>query len=329
MESRWKKTTLRVVISVLVLAQGGVLLGVDSASAEDVIMVGDVKIIVPVPDGMVRLDGKNKKYDRMAKKILSGINDLLAVYGTQNDLQAVLKGELPSQRTFNVQAKSGLESIRWSLSEFQSLKTMIKNEIGGPTGKLTPEMDRQFRKTVKSAQSHLQKETGVPVEIDLDRVTELGVFDETPESISFTTMMSAGIAVPTEPQQESTNYQGVVASAAILARNKGIYLYAMSEYEGEKDLQWTKTALSQWRAQVIAANPNADIPSNAQRKAVEKAGKSFLVWVVLIPLAIFAISIVKGYMGNEGKGKGENVDGTDALPSEKLSAPEPTKLDQQ
>jgi hypothetical protein len=115
--------------------------------------------------------------------------------------------------------------------------------------------DDQLREIMSNvsgiASQRMSNILGQATKLAVGDVEQLGVFDETPDSICSALLLRGSSSIGGSLQD---NVVSIVALAYVRINNRVILLYATSIYEDAKDIAWTRLAMKQWRDGIIAAN---------------------------------------------------------------------------
>ena len=112
-----KKTSA--ILSVILLAA--------SAQAADNFTINGRDIIVPAPQGFVRVTEDMTAVMRFVQQMADPMNDTLAYYIMESDVPAAMAGEIPSlERTFILKVNKQLRNMTVGKNDFSLLKSMTK-----------------------------------------------------------------------------------------------------------------------------------------------------------------------------------------------------------
>lgn len=292
------------------ISAGAILILAATATASDVVTVdvGGVAIRIPAPEGFYRIDGRNAEYDNVLQASLSRLDRRLAMFGSEVDLADLLSGRWPTREggnlAFDAQVSRAMERIAISRHEFQGLKREQKEQLGAQLA--SPEMQRIIREIESGSTNALSDSLDSNMQIAIGDLIPLGVFDETPESLLFAVLMTASVGGTDIDYQ----FVGVTAGATVHIRDRVIYLYSSSKYQGADDLGSVRDSLRKWRDDVVRANQG---PSDAFSGYIKPHGpaetyaldrspapvrdgidwKKVMGKVVAAGIAIFLIGIVR------------------------------------
>lgn len=220
-----------------------------AASNPAVLDIGGVEIRIPAPDGFFRIDGIDHEYDRLARSLVPPHNRSIAQFGTERELAELLAGRWPSaKRGFGVQVMRALESVRATRSQFDRIKDRLKTDL------LEVETDPEFQRLIREMELGISKGffdlDGTAHNVTIGNPIPLGIYDETAESLLFSMLMTAYV----DGANDDDIFVGMVSGACIHINERVLYLYATSEYVDNTDIEWVRTALMNWRDEVVKAN---------------------------------------------------------------------------
>ena len=256
------------------------------------VYIADTPIALPTPEGFFRYDGKSAKVDQLQQSSLAASNRLLASFGSEDDLALTLTGAHPKlERYFHAQSVKKLEEISMTPARFTEMKTAFPKSIDSTRQKLGD----MFAEIESSTSSTLSKELQKRTDFKVGEMISLGVFDETPDSISFS--MLTKYRLTAEDRGKPVEGVSIVAACALNLRNRVIYLYCTSNYRDKRDIEWARSNVKKWRDEVLAVNgataPSIPSPSYSPARSssvgsvVEREVSKKLVAVIVS--AIFAV----------------------------------------
>lgn len=216
------------------------------ADAQESFTIGDATLSIPAPPGFVRIDGKNKEWDAMMARFVPPSNRFLCTFGTPKDLSDLQAGKFPtSPQSFQLQTFIKAEKMTVSIKDFEQAKEEIRKMNIGET------MKTEAQNMVNKANSSIQKQTGVPVDLKIGETRQLGVFDETDTSISFAAVMNLGVSAANQSQ----NVTMFMAGCTVVVKGKILFLYSYAESTQPGAEEWVKKNVTDWKESILAANP--------------------------------------------------------------------------
>ena len=214
-----------------------------------VLDVGGTPIRLPEPIGFFRCDGKTNEFDQLQRSFIPASNRLLAAFGSEDDLAQILTGALPAlERNFTAQSSNSYDSDNISSSGFNQLKKGMRSQLDEGREKM-----RDVLASIEnSGSSSISTAVDSSTIFKFGDMVMLGVFDETPDSICFSTLIKGRIEAP--KLGKPAEWVSIAAGCTLHVRNKIIYLYCTSKYRGKGDIEWARSNLAKWRDSVLAAN---------------------------------------------------------------------------
>ena len=263
------------------------LLGLAVARAEvAVVKIGGRTLRIPRPEGFLRYDGKSTQVDALQASFAPGSNRILAAFGEPADLQDAVGDEFPRlSRSFHAQANWQYEDMVLSPDEFATVKAALREQIEAVKSSAgTSMIDVE-----KSASSAVSQKLNGSVSVKVGEVAPLGVFAETPESLCFLLLVKSRLGGG--PLEDSIDPNTVTAGCVALVRERLLYLYASSSYDGKTDADWAREQIVTWRDAVLAANaPGAPEGDDLPPEPMADDGTPW--WRRKAPLAIAAGVVV-------------------------------------
>ena len=159
--------------------------------------------------------------------------------------QKLTSGYPASAKTLGYFVRAG----EWQ--SFQNRKGLGFNHylIAQHAGSMSPERLPAFKKHLRANQGRLPDQTELPKTLREKGRVELGIFDETPDSISF------GIIMKLESSGNSTNNMSLVsANAVVRLPNCMLSLYVYQSYQGESDIKAVQEFTNAWVRQILQKN---------------------------------------------------------------------------
>jgi hypothetical protein len=226
------------------------LLGLMAARGEvAAVKIGGRTLRIPRPEGFLRYDGKSTQVDGMQASFAPASNRILAAYGEPADLQKAVADEFPRlSRSFNAQANWQYEDEALSQEEFATVKAALREQLEAVKSSAAGAMID----VEKSASSAVSQKLNAALNVKVGDVAPLGVFAETPESLCFLLLVKSRVAGG--PLEDSIDPNTATAGCVALVRDRLLYLYANSSYDGKTDADWAREQIVSWRDAVFAAN---------------------------------------------------------------------------
>ena len=211
------------------------------------IPIGTASVVLPAPDSYVRCDGKSKAVDAMLSSHLLSTNLELAFFCDRDDLVKIGTGRDPSfSRFFDAQVRVSLKDKDYRDPEFNDIKQSLRKYVGDDQ---VGEPGAQAAETVARELSKLKQRAGA---LKFGDVAQLGVFDETPDSICMAMLLKSTYGAGDATGDNSVR---VMATAIVHVHNRVFYLNSSSLFQDETDVAWTRSEIRKWRDSVLSANP--------------------------------------------------------------------------
>lgn len=229
--------------------------------------LGDASVLVPAPDGYFRCDGKIKEVDAVVLAHIPPTNQILAFYCDEDDWAKISAGQDPSfSRFFDTQVRASLKNKDYSDPEFKEIKQSLKKFVGDDQ---VGELSAQASEKVSQKLAKIKETAG---NLKFGDAAQLGVFDETPDSICMAMLLKV---VRGPGRGADVNIVRVMATALVHVHKRILYLYSSSIFEDETDITWTRAAVRDWRDSVISANQTntkTEAPARVVTDNAEAAG---------------------------------------------------------
>lgn len=223
--------------------------------------LGDASIVVPAPEGYFRCDGKIRDVDVIVLAHIPPTNRELAFYCDADDLAKLSAGHDPSfPRFFDVQVRVSLKNKDYSDREFNAIKEALKKLVGDDQ---LGELSTQTAEAVSQKLAKIRENAG---NLKFGDAAQLGVFDETPDSICMALVLKTtyGAANGT-----SDNLVRVMATALVHVHQRIFYLHSCSLFQDDADITWTRSEIRKWRDAVISANQSNAVAEASARVATD------------------------------------------------------------
>ncbi len=215
------------------------------AAGDENVVYDGTTYVVPVPSGFVRYDQSFPQLAEPTKRAIASFNDLLSAYARQDDLLKVQTNAKTSLGlTCQVQATRSLHGIEVGSTEFGQIKDQMKSNYK------SFDMSGMLSQSENALSDYIQKQmhTDGGIKLNQPQVTE--VFDDRPNSLSFTVVVNVKVTA----NGETKTIPGVSIGSIVNVHKRAINLYCATQYNGPESIQEAKTVLAQWRDQVLQAN---------------------------------------------------------------------------
>ena len=212
------------------------------------VYVGGIPILLPAPKGYFRIDGKSERIDSILRASVGKDVRPVAWYGSEVALAETLAGKMSADRGINFQALTGtlIEKTTIPESKFQSFKKDVIQDSNGF-------VDDVEKKNMEAAGSEamsilLRKVANVRV----GEMIPLGVYDESPESISYSFLMKMESLSADGKSKVSTVFVG--AHSYVLLRGHLIDLSCGTNYHNPPEITSVRNLLKKWKDSIVLLN---------------------------------------------------------------------------
>ena len=239
---------MKTIISLIFAITGFCLSSSGRADDTSTVSVGGTVIILPTPTGYYRVDGKNEHIDAVFRASVGANVRPLAWYGSDVALAETLAGRMSADRGINFQALTGtlIEKVTVSESKFQSLKRDVIEDSKSLVGELDK---RDMEAAGSQAMSLLLKKAAA---MRVGEMIPLGVYDESPESVSYSFLMKLTSLSADGTSKVSTIFVG--AQSHVLLRGHLIQLSCGTNYHKPDEIALVRELLKRWKDSIIQAN---------------------------------------------------------------------------
>jgi hypothetical protein len=206
--------------------------------------IGDLTIKLPIPPGYTEPSSDIPAFRSMGEKLTAKTNRLLAFYVSLPDFRtAAVGGEPALARYFMVQTLRAMESTPFDSTMLEVTKTMLKSQAGSIFKRAEAESQTTLDAYAKSIGDGQAK-------IKLGEVTSLGIFDDQPNSMTLLGLTKLQV-VRDGGQTELTI---LFATNFLRIKDRVVYYYAYTRYEGKEDIEWAAQASKAWVTQALLMN---------------------------------------------------------------------------
>jgi hypothetical protein len=207
-------------------------------------MVGDQALKLPIPPGYTEPSSDIPGFRQMGERLTAKTNRLMAFYVSLPDFRkAAVGGEPEMRQYFMVQTLRSMESTRFDPTMLEVTKTMLKSQASS----IFKTAEAESQATLDSYAKSIGDGQG---KIKLGEVTSLGVFDERPESM--TLLGLSKLQVVREGAQ--TEITILFATNFLRLKDRVVYFYAYTRYNGKDDIEWAAESSKAWVTQALLMN---------------------------------------------------------------------------
>ena len=239
---------LRLVLAVLIIAAcPSPSLAADPSGAVAAV-VGGIRIAIPAPTGYMSTAGTAPYFAEQEAFMTTPINRSLALFVPPDAIAvAIAETESPMHRYFAAQTSRQLEWISVTPAQFDEDKEDIKASQAGALKKYLPKSQASIDRKAAKIGAMLEDES---FSIKIGNVTLLGVFSETPSSVTMGTLKTMEMVL----EGQTTKQSLVVAITTVRVKDRVIYLLTCSDYNSAADIAWVRGASLEWALAVERRN---------------------------------------------------------------------------
>ena len=237
--------------------------------AVETIVISGKTIQIPLPEGIVRIDGKNADYDRILSSAVPDTN-VQKLYAVEaEEAKKLIEANIypNSQRTYYIQWVRELDGQEFSPEDVTAVLRESQIELEGlieRNPEIRKQLERQFDETVIEADSK-----NIDVTISQPTITEiLGVGENHLSFALVTDVTSTANPTPSdgEAEEDPMIVRLMVGSSMQYLGGTMINLYCMGPLDTEASSDAIASDLESWRTQILAANPDLAPKKPSSRK---------------------------------------------------------------
>ncbi len=245
-------------VAVLVIALCSASL---SANASPTITIGETEVKLPAPAGFEAIGQRGYSWSRMQREVITPSNRLLVAYAASEVLTNPETSTPPKlKRLFHAQSPRGVEAVVCSRQQFAEMAMALDNTL---------------------VYAEDQERAGDERDLELGEIDSLGIYDSSPNHVSFAMRKSIIIDDVEAPRSLFT-----VCSMTNVG-GKVLNLYCTVDDESDQDRDWAKAQLTAWRKQVLASNPGP--PEEAAPVSKAKLGAAAGLFAALLTLGVYGM----------------------------------------
>lgn len=254
-----------------------------SAQASDTFAINEKYIIVPAPEGFVRVTDKMIGLKRVLDHIQDPGTDTLAHYIPESDAPAAMAGEVATpDRWFILKINKKLRSMMMGKDDFSRLKEIARSENKKTFEKIKAEIPELANKISQG----ISQEFDIDYATNISQVVPLDSHYESDNAFGFSMYMKR------EDTAGSQKVNTMLSATAIFLNTSGTILFLYG-YAPQNQLEWTRSASTKWAENVMASNSQPPLTSPTAQVGGFNWGKIFLKGFV----AAFAV-LLMGLIGS-------------------------------
>lgn len=228
---------------------------ISAASAcADTFQIGDRTVTVPAPSGYVIVDDSMPGVKRLAEQMTDPMNDTLAFYIPESAVPVALAGGIPALDRYymlkvNKQAINSVIGTRDFVKMREQVRKQNRQIIENVKAQLASHMDTMSK--------NLSAEYEVKLALSISQIAPLDPHVE--EEHAFAYSMFINFGTKTENAESSVIVPGT--ATFVNASGKLLFLYA---YGAKDDLEWTRSASSDWHEKILQVNAPPPVESSSR-----------------------------------------------------------------
>ncbi|MCB1634984.1 MAG: hypothetical protein KDI37_07485 [Xanthomonadales bacterium] len=220
---------------------------VDPLFAET-LSVGNSEVRIPAPNGYSRMTPEMASTAVLETSMADGMNDLLAIYISDDEAAGARIGEAPDMnRYFVIKVNKELKNLALGIADFARLRDQVDEQNEQAIASAQAQMADQIRENSEA----LSTELNVDLDMQITPMTPMAAHVNEEHAIAFSMYLNASAVI----NGEQTDTALVVTSTYINVAGKVLFLYT---YAPSADLDWTRQASKDWAAAILASNDTAE-----------------------------------------------------------------------
>jgi len=153
-----------------------------SIFAADTFLINGKEIVVPAPEGFVRVTDDMTAVKKIVQQMADPMNDTLAYYIKESDASTAIAGEIPIlARTFALKVNKKLRNYTLGKDDFSQIKSMTKSQ----NQQILEEVKAQIPEQMKSMSQGVSQEFNVDFAMNISQVVPLEPHHEVENALAF------------------------------------------------------------------------------------------------------------------------------------------------
>jgi len=227
-----------IVITFLLLLQGF------SVVLAETFTINGKEIIVPEPEGFVRVTDDMTAVVKIIQQMADPMNDTLAYYIMEPDVPAAMAGEILNlERTFLLKVNKQLRDMTVGKNDFSQLKSMTKSQ----NHKMFEDAKAQIPEHMKKMSQGMSQEFNIDFAMNISQMVPLAPHYEAENALAFSMYINYGVSAGQDKIDE------IVSATATFLNASGTVLFLYG-YAPKNELEWTRNASMKWAESVMAGN---------------------------------------------------------------------------
>ena len=222
-----------------------------SAKGADTFAINGKDIIVPAPEGFVRVTDEMTGLKRFFQYIQDHGTDTLARYISESDVPAAMAGEVVKlDRYFIVKINKQLRSITMGKEDFSKLKERAKSENKNIFEEIKSEIPQHANKISQ----------GISQEFDIDYATNISSIVPLDPHYESDNAFGFSMYMKRQDTVGSQKIKTILSATAIFINTSGTLLFLYG-YAPQNQLEWTRSASTKWAESVMVMNTQPPLTS--------------------------------------------------------------------
>lgn len=220
------------------------LILLQSYSVAETFLINGKEIIVPAPEGFVRVTDDMTAMMKFVQQMEDPMNDTLAYYIMKSSVPAALAGEIPnSERTFQLKVNKQLRNMTVGNNYFSELKSMTKRQ----NQKMLENVKAQISEHIKKMNIGVSQEFNVDYAMKISQAVLLEPHYEAENALAFSMYLNFGFSAGEEKMDQ------IISGTSTLLNTVGTVLF-LHCYASKDELKWTRDASMKWSNSVMISN---------------------------------------------------------------------------
>tara|TARA_R100000027_G_scaffold67739_1_gene68363 strand:+ start:22186 stop:23028 length:843 start_codon:yes stop_codon:yes gene_type:complete len=223
------------------------------SSSEDTFSINGREIIVPTPEGFVRVTEEMPAVFRYLSRISDPVNDTLAYYITEKDATAALTGEFPPlERTLLLKINKQLRHRAVGPREFSGMIKIIQAQ----NQKIFQRLQNDLKLAMDDTSSGISEEFDIDFALGVSQMVPLDPHFQSENCLSYSLYINYDVSA------NDANSEVIVAATSTFLNLSGVVLFQYS-YASKPDLEWTREISKDWAEATFLAN-DVDISTSEE-----------------------------------------------------------------
>lgn len=212
------------------------------------VLLGNVKIIIPAPDGFEDVSSIKSVQERIISRTDTG-NDLLAAFLPKETMDALRNQNSDIKNLFNsadVQILKKAREKNLSASDFVGILKYLQSSGLGKFDLKNPIL----KERIENVEKNITEQNKGNAALDISKTESLGEFRHTDNVFSQLVLMKMSF------QTGNISKDAIVIGGVSLIRVKQrlLYVYIYREFKSKDDIEQLKNLSNKWTSEIIAAN---------------------------------------------------------------------------